>query len=185
MKGLVTGLIIFLGFCRAAAGSEWYLIRVQPSPLHNAVAVYRVETTLIQIMSNSVSLWVKTDFLRPKSYIYPKEPRMGNFIQTDAYLWQKERYIVHCGLQQIDITDASYMLAEEFIEWDSSSKVSSTRVSPDSIFEDMYKLSCSNSEVREKQDIQRRAEIKERAILPDPKEQEQIRKEENVPRVPI
>ena len=52
-----------------------------------SITAHRLETTLIQTTSKDVAVWVRPDFLRPKGYKYPKHPRQGRAIKTDAIIW--------------------------------------------------------------------------------------------------
>lgn len=171
-----------------ASAAHWHLVMVEKSELYSAVAAYRIESSLIQYLSSDqVAVWVRTDFLRPKGYKYPKQPRLGkgNFIQTDSYLWQKDRFLVDCRSQQIQISDGSYLLAGENIELDSHKPRVFTRVSPDSVYEVVYKVACANQQPRPPSDILRFAQTIEQLLLPDRKEQDRIRQEKNVPRIQI
>lgn len=183
-------IVIIVSFLLAlplpAAAAQWYLVMAEKSELYSAVAVHRLETTLIQNTVDQVAVWVRTDFLRPKGFKYPKQPRTknGKLIKTGAYIWTKERYLVDCRLQQINVTYGSYMLAHENIEW-ASSKSRMMGVTPDSISEVVFKLVCANQRAKSTVDIQRSAKSLEKALLPDPQEQEHVRKEQNVPRIQI
>ena len=92
--------------------------------------------------------------------------------------------MVDCKLQQINVTDGSYLLAGEGIEWESP-KSRTIGITPDTLSEVVFKLVCSGDQARPTADIRRYASGLERVLLPDPREQERIRKEKNIPHFDI
>lgn len=158
---------------------------LEKSSLYSAVAAHRIETTLIKTAVNKASVWVRKDFLRPKDYKYPKQPRTNEgHIHTDAFLWEKEHLMVDCTKQQITVIDGSYVSANENIEWSSSSP-RALQVTPDTISEVVFKLVCSGEHVRSNSEIQRLAQEIENHILDEPRERNRIREENNIPKLQI
>lgn len=179
-------LAIALGPSTASA-AQWHLVMLEKSELYSAVLAYRLETSLVQLISSDqIAVWVRTDYLRSKNFKYPKSPRHvdGKLIRTESYLWEKQRFLVNCRTQQVHISDGSYLLAEENVELDNHN-MHVTHVVPDSVYEVVFKLSCVNQQPRASSDIQRVAQKIEQILLPDKNEQERIRQERNIPRVKI
>jgi len=185
VRSIITAFLLTLcTYSSSAHSARWYLVYVEEVALYSAVAAYRVESTLIQVRGDLVTLWVRTDFVRPQGYKYPKKPLIGPYIQTDTLLWSKSRYVIDCRTKKIDISGGSHVIANDNVEWDNNSK-ENVEVSPDSIFEIAYKMACYDSQPRKILDIERLAIEVESRILVDSREQERIRKEKNIPKVRI
>ncbi|MEW6674154.1 MAG: hypothetical protein AB1427_20870 [Thermodesulfobacteriota bacterium] len=180
---VVAGFLLIFTF--PVAASTWYLMMFEKSNLYSAVIAHRIETTLIKTAADKASVWVRKDFLRPKDYNYPKQPRTNEgHIHTDAFLWEKEHLVVDCATRQITVIDGSYVLANENIEWSSSSH-RALQVTPDTISEVVFKLVCSGEQVRSNEEIQLLAQEIENHILTEPRERNRIREENNIPKLQI
>lgn len=168
-----------------AYASAWYLVMVEGSQLYDAVAAHRVEVTLLQTKNDTVSIWVRTDYLRPEGYEYPKKPRASpGHISTSSFLWVKERFEVNCKSQKMSVTEGSYMLANENIEW-SRAADREVRVTPDTIFELIFKIVCVDEQERSKNDIEHLLALLENTILHNPQERQRMRDEKNIPDIDI
>lgn len=85
-----------------------------------------------------------------------------------------------CPTQQITADEGSYLLAREQIEFQGG-KPHSVAVSPDTIFEVIYRIACDGGKPRNLHEMRAVASVIEASLVPDKSKHEQIREEKTVP----
>jgi hypothetical protein len=172
--------ILLAGLSTSTFASRWFLIAVEKEPLYKAVGAFRIDTTLVRTEGSTSFIWVRTDYLRPKNFKFPKNPRVGDVIETTAFLWRKERFAVDCSSQMVTVDQGSYVLANDDVQWDSNSS-HTTPASPNTIYALVFRLACDGSTPRPQEDLEQIASGLESKLLPRPEQREKIREEQNRP----
>lgn len=172
--------LLLAGLSTPTFASRWFLIAVENEHLYKAVGAFRIETTLVRAEGSTSFVWVRTDYLRPKSFKFPKNPRIGDVIETTAFLWRKERYAVDCSSQMVTVDQGSYVLANDDVQWDSNSS-HTTPASPNTIYALVFRLACDGNAPRSREALEQMSGGLESKLLPRPKQREKIREERNRP----
>lgn len=173
-------ILVLVTTSTSVLASRWFLIAVEKEPLYQALGAFRIETTLVRTEGSASFVWVRTDYLRPKAFKFPKNPRVGSVIKTTAFLWRKERFAVNCSTQMITVDQGSYVLANDDVQWDSNLS-HTTPATPNTIYALVFRLACDGNAPRSREAMEQISGGLESKLLPRPEQREKIREERNRP----
>lgn len=173
-------VLLVLGSSSPVFASRWFLIATENDPLYKAIGAFRLETTLVRTEGTMSFFWVRTDYLRPPQFKYPKKPRIGALIDPTSVLWRKERFAVECTSQEIKIDQGTYVLAGDDIEWDEKSS-RTVVASPNTLFALVYRLACNKSAPRSREAIEQISSNLESKLVRRQEQREKLRDERNRP----